>query len=341
MSDNLARVEALRIPVAQPGTPADWKDWYHFVLLHPASGMRALCNVNLTGGRWPELQTTLVVHLPEQDGNLCCYGATASQDRLNGMVSAQPLTIRGQQLELTYQHGHFVLQIADAGLVLAMTAKVQAQPILVTEASPFGTGFIGWGLVPGLRVAGKLRVCECDFQLNRDWFCYQDHNFGRFLWGDDIGWEWFVVHGVCSGGPALTVVLDIRTDRSHTQAGLAYLFICIDGALSKVFVGRSLRVVWHWSQQATLPLRLPGAMATLAADITARQPLAVEISAADEKDRISLQIAIDSFVELLAPDNQRPQYSRIAEIGGTAELELGFQDRRYQARGLAYGEYTH
>ena len=49
-SEGVERVEALRIPLPPQRAEGDWKDWYHFVLLHAASGWRALVNVNLAGG---------------------------------------------------------------------------------------------------------------------------------------------------------------------------------------------------------------------------------------------------------------------------------------------------
>ncbi len=342
MSELLERVEALRIPPSRWQAPSDWKDWYHFVLLEPDTGVRILANLNLTGGGSAELQTTLIAHLPTGAGAPPrSFGSTVSHD--GAQVTALPLRIDAPDAHLEFRQGRFQVRLADpsAGLAIELDAFAQAQPLLVTEASPFGSGFIGWGLLPGLAAEGELRVCGEAIAIGHRWFCYQDHNFGRFRWGEDIGWEWLTAHARTEQGEAITAILDIRTDRAHRRLGLAYLFICLNGALVKVFVGLSLRVKWHWSSKPVLPLRLPGAMATLAGDRAVRQPVAVEIHAADEQDRFSLRMAVDAFVELVVPDNQARQYTRIGETSGSAELALQRQDHRITAQGLAYGEYTH
>ena len=67
----IERVEALRIPPLPHAATADWKDWYHFVLLHAASGWRCIVNVNLCGGgEQAQVQYTLVVHVPGQPAQL-------------------------------------------------------------------------------------------------------------------------------------------------------------------------------------------------------------------------------------------------------------------------------
>jgi hypothetical protein len=332
------RIEALRIPAQPQAAAHDWKDWYHVVLLHPASGWRAIANVNLVGGGSDaELQWTLVVHRP--DGRV--HGASRSQPWQAGLVTSRPLGLTGDEAALGFDGERLALRIAprDLDLQLGLHATPASTPLLVTDGAPFGSGFIGWGLLPQLRAEGRLAACGDAAAIDDGWFCYHDHNFGRFRWGEDFGWEWLVAHAAC-GDEAVTVVVDWRTDRAHAAGGLPYLFVFVGGALRKVFLGPALRLRWHWHDAAALPPRLPGAMATRLADRPVRAPRAVLLDAADERDRIALTVEIDAYLEIVAPDNCSAAIARIGESSGPASIDLRLAERRLEGRGLAYAEYT-
>jgi hypothetical protein len=279
----------------------------------------------------------MVVHRP--DGRV--HGASRSRPWDAGRVTARPLAIDGDEAAFGFDGERLALRIAprDLDLHLMLHAAPASTPLLVTDGAPFGSGFIGWGLLPQLRAEGKLAACGESAAIGDGWFCYHDHNFGRFRWGDDVGWEWLVAHAVC-GDEAVTVVVDWRTDRAHAAGGLPYLFVLVGGALRKVFLGPALRLRWHWHDAPTLPPRLPGAMATRLADRPVRAPRAVVLDAADERDRIALTVEVDAYLEVIAPDNRSPAYARIGETSGAAALDLRLAERRLEGRGLAYAEYT-
>jgi hypothetical protein len=339
----LERVEALRIPVEQPGTPDDWKDWYHFVLLDLDHGARAIANVAVVGNSGcGEIQTTVIAHVPGGDGGRPRgYGAATSREWRPGMVRADPLAIRADGVALEYRHRRFDLRLDDgAGIGLVLEARARAAPLFISEGAPFGSGFFGWGLVPGLAVTGELTLCDQRFALGERWFCYQDHNFGRFRWGEDFGWEWLTAHGRSSRDEAVTLVVDRRTNRNHGAGTLPYLYVYVDDALAKVFVAPALRVRWLWADGTRLPLRLPGAMASIRAGLSTIEPLRVEIVAVDERDRLDASVAIDGFVEIVAPDNRSAGCTGIGESTGSASVSFLHRGRAYEAHGWAYGEYT-
>lgn len=336
------RIEMLRIPAQPQAAAHDWKDWYHVVLLHPQSGWRVIANLNLAGGGADALlQWTLVVHAPGVRADSRLHGASRSQPWRAGMVTTRPLGIAGDEARFGFDGASISLHIAphDLDLQLELHATPTAAPLLVTEGAPFGSGFIGWGLLPGMHAEGRITACGASAAIGGDWFCYHDHNFGRFRWGDDFGWEWLVAHAVC-GSETVTVVVDWRSDRAHASGGLPYLFVLIAGMLRKVFLGPAMRLRWSWNDAAELPPRLPGAMATRLADRTARTPRAITLDAADERDRIALTVEVEAYLEVIAPDNRGCTFARIGETSGSAALELRLGERRLEGRGLAYAEYT-
>lgn len=336
------RIEALRAPALPQAAAHDWKDWYHVVLLDPQSGWRAIANVNLCGGGDDaELQWTLVVHRPHGTPGGSLHGASRSMPWRPGMVTTRPLSLAGGEASFAFDGQRITLRIAprDLDLQLVLHALPASTPLLVTDGAPFGSGFIGWGLLPVMRAEGRLAACGASAAVGDGWFCYHDHNFGRFRWGEDFGWEWLVAHARCGGEP-VTVVADWRTDRRHAAGGLPYLFVVVGGALRKVFLGPAMRMRWSWHADPALPPRLPGAMATRLADRPVRSPRAVTIEAADERDRIAIGVDVDAYLEVIAADNRSAAFTRIGETSGAATVDLRLADRRIEGRGLAYAEYT-
>jgi hypothetical protein len=355
----LARIEDLRIPLDDLSSPIDWKDWYHFILIDIQSGLRVLVNMTMIGRpEQGEIQVSFIVNLAsEQIAQQCqpdtpwaTFGTAFSLEWKQDMVQRNPLRCaaqhaaawqgKGFHLEINGKHSAVEVRDERAQLSIRFQGEAEAMPLLVTEDSPFGSGFIGWGLVPGLQVRGELSIGGQRFNIDQDWFCYHDRNFGRFRWGEDIGWEWLVVFATCNDGRNITLILDKRTNKAHSSSGLPYIFIYIGNNLCKVFLGASLSIHWHWSESPALALRLPGTMASLFCERTLRYPQTLQIEAADEQDQLSINVHFDTMTELVVPDNQSRQYTFIEEVTGNAEVSLSLQGETLRANGLVYGEYV-
>ncbi len=347
----LASVEQLRIPTEDLSAPLDWKDWYHFILMEPNSGVRVLVNLTLSGRpAGGEMQLSFIATVPGDrlraelppETPLATFGTAYPQRWEAGMVNREPLRLRGRgvSLEIDGRQSRVAVRDESSGLALAFEAQTEATPLLVTEDSPFGSGFIGWGLIPGLRVAGELSVGGEHFAIHRDWFCYHDRNFGRFRWGEDIGWEWFVAFVTCTDGRTLTLVLDRRTNKDHSQWGLSYVFVYWGNQLRKIFLGATLAIDWEWSEAAVLPMRLPGIMASVFANRSLPMPEKLQVEAVDERDHLSVSVCFDSAMELVVPDNRARQYSFIEEVSGNVKVELFLNGEMLRGRGLIYAEYV-
>jgi hypothetical protein len=347
----LSRVEALRIPLDDPALPIDWKDWYHFLLWDQQGKIRILVNIALVGRpQQGEIQVSFLINIardllpPEYhiDIPIATFGTALSLEWQPDMVRQNPLRIFGNGLNLEINGKHSTLEVRDERMQLSIRfqGEAKATPLLVTEDSPFGNGFIGWGLVPGLQVMGELSVGGQSFSIEQNWFSYHDRNFGRFRWGEDIGWEWFVAFATCDDGRQITLVLDQRTNKDHSSKGLPYIFVYIGHELTKVFIGSSLYIHWEWSPSAVTPVRLPGIMASLFGDRAIRVPQALQVEAADQQGRLLLSVQFETIAELVVPDNQDRQYTFIEEVTGTVEVSLFLQGETLQAKGLLYGEYV-
>jgi hypothetical protein len=347
----LARIEALRIPLEDSASPIDWKDWYHFLLLNQQGTVRVLVNITLIGrpGKG-EIQVSFLVNIAREqlapeyqvDSPLATFGTAFTLDWQPDMVRRNPLRIQAHGILLEIDGVHSTVEVRDERMQLSLRfqGEAEAAPLLVTEDSPFGSGFIGWGLIPGLQVTGELSAGGQNININRDWFAYHDRNFGRFRWGEDIGWEWFVAFVTCEDGRQLTLVLDQRTNKDHTEKSFPYVFVYLGNELHKTFLGSSLRIDWDWSISPVLPVRLPGIMASLFCDRTVKVPQTLQVEAADQLDRLLLTVRFENTLELVVPDNQACQYTFIEEVTGRVKVSLFIQGETLQGEGLLYGEYV-
>ncbi|GAB1544660.1 hypothetical protein NUACC21_73360 [Scytonema sp. NUACC21] len=347
----LAHIEALRIPLDDPALPMDWKDWYHFLLWDRQGKIRILVNIAFIGGpQQGEIQVSFLVNIAKEllppeyqvDIPIATFGTALSLEWQPDMLHRHPLRLLGNGLLLEINGKHSTLEVQDERMQLSIRfqGEAEATPILVTEDSPFGSGFIGWGLVPGLQVMGELSVGSRNFSIDENWFSYHDRNFGRFRWGEDIGWEWFVAFATCDDGRQITLVLDQRTNKDHSFKGLPYIFVYINNVFTKVFIGSSLHIDWEWSPSSVMPVRLPGIMASVFGDRTIKVPERLEVQAADEEARLSIDVQFETIAELIVPDNQDRQYTFIEEASGTVEVSLFLQGETLRAKGLLYGEYV-
>ncbi|MGK7939057.1 MAG: hypothetical protein AB4062_02640 [Crocosphaera sp.] len=348
----LSSIENLRIPLNDVNSPIDWKDWYHYILIDPETQIRVLVNISLIGRpEQGEIQTTLIVTIPSNyfpqklspSLPLLTFGIAFSKEWKTDNINRNPVQIRAQQINLNIVGKNCFLEVNDLRSQLAINfrGEAKATPLLVTENSPFGSEFIGWGLVPGLQVSGELSICNHSFNISPNWLCYHDRNFGRFRWGEDIGWEWFVAFLTDDNQDnKFTLVLDKRTNKDHSLSGLAYIFIYQENELIKTFIGQTLEINWQWTNSPVTPLRLPGIMASLFSDRSLKMPENLEIIATDSQDNLTLNIQFDAATELIIPDNQARQYSFIEEVTGTIEMTLFLENQVIKARGLIYAEYV-
>ena len=75
-----------------------------------------------------------------------------------------------------------------------------------------GRGWIAWYVVPRLRCRGRATVGGPTRSTSTGASAYHDHNWGRWHWGDDLGWEWGCF---LAPAPGPAFFLSRTTDRAH------------------------------------------------------------------------------------------------------------------------------
>ena len=303
-----------------PPAPSDvsaeaYKDWLHFNIFDHGSGTAGLVNVSLHGpphdGRSRVVGTALFHHRDHGwVGNVDVGGyddATVGPSSIGTPSMALAVNTSGSE-------GAVSVRMPNDGDLVVDVAAESAEPAIAYEHRlPLGSGWISWQVNP--RLVGTGHVSFHDQQTCfDDAAVYHDRNWGRWHWGDDLGWQWGCFLAP-AGGPA--VVFSRTTDRAHRNLGVPTVHVAGIGRLRRfhqVTVERRGRLT-------AASRRVPGAVAALHQDRRrSHLPAEVRIEAALGRDRVVVEFAARAAAQIVAPDPVVRGYSFIHESVGEGVL---------------------
>jgi hypothetical protein len=223
---------------------------------------------------------------------------------------------------------------APDGFQATISARPDSLVIDVEEQLPLAGGWISWYVVPRLRATGTWTIAGNERDLENA-AVYHDHNWGRWFWGDDFGWEWG-----CFLSPTDTAFVVARTtDRAHTRLNDPYLFLQA-GRERRAFGSSSIHL--QYEGQLSVSRRLPGAMAALHQDRAhPRLPRALTMHANDGIDELQLQFIARDALQLIAADPIAANgFTFIHEIVGEFSYDAKMNGSRISGRGLGIMEHV-
>ncbi|MFN0103827.1 MAG: hypothetical protein ACKV2U_17305 [Bryobacteraceae bacterium] len=324
----------VRLPPPADPEQAAYKDWLHLNVVDTADGWVGVFNASLHGSprdaRSLALGTALIYH-----PSLGWIGNMEVTDLAS--ASIQPAFIGVRRMGMASSPAPAAIQLS----VDRMDERVSAQilctavqdPILIELPLPFGRGWISWNVVPRLKPQGELSVDGVALPLNLA-RAYHDHNWGRWYWGDDIGWEWGYF-----GGASVSVVFARTSNRAHSSLGAPWLSVHRNG-ISRRFPEPLVACHFEGSWQGRLR-RLPGAMAALHQDRARPSlPRRVTILGAEPPDELTLTFEAVAAAQLIAGDPAGHGYSFIHQIAGTFQMEGRLGGESIYERGSAIFEYV-
>lgn len=316
-----------------PGEPAaaGYKDWLHVNIFDHVSGAVGLINVSLHGPPGePAARAvgTALVDLPGVGwvGDVVVRGL--DEAALGELSIATDQVAVGMRSRTGSVAASVRLRGGDVTCSLSGTAA--GRPTVVELPVPFGSGWLGWYTIPQLRLTGSLRASGVVVDLAGA-SGYADHNWGRWHWGDDIGWEW---GAFVAPAPAPVVVLSRLSDTAHREGGPPTLELRLGERIQR-FPGTLVSVDWD-PPSVTPTRRFPGATAALHSDRAAsRQPGGLTIEAHSRRDHVQVRFDTRSVAQLALGDPMRQGYSFLHELTGQFRCEGTIAGERFASAGLA------
>jgi hypothetical protein len=327
--------DTLRPPSAFDPAADAYKDWLHLNILDHASGSVGIFNASLHGSprdaRARAIGTALV-HSPAAGW----VGNVEVADVADANVGATSIALA--RIAVATHPGGGVLasaRLPHDGLEAGITATRAAHAIDIEHRLPFGSGWISWYVIPRLRVVGGWSIDGVRTDLSGA-TAYHDHNWGRWHWGDDAGWEWGTWAGV---DPDVTVVVSRATDRAHRTSTGTLLVLDVRGE-RRAFSDAAIDIRSDGPFRGRMR-RLPGALAALHQDRTATTlPARVRIRAFDGVDSVTLTFDVRAAAQLIAGDPVRRGYGFLHEMVGAFEGECRVGGAHVQFGGLGIFEYV-
>jgi hypothetical protein len=329
----------LRTPLLATARPEGFKEWHHFLV--QTRGRRILINFSLMsetlGAGPPRLVPRIIVVV--HDGRW-----TGAVERFaDADVSADlcTLSVGGSRMHIDPDGFRVVLDLPDRHIHGKLLFTPGRRPSLGrVNNQPVGAGRISWLFVPRLTATGRLRIDGVEHRLDGD-AAYHDHNWGRFRWGDDFGWEWGSILPADPADP-WSVVFTRKTDRRRLRCLSQALYVWHHDELAAMFRDSAVRMessgLLGRPPDCTLPAPMRLVLGSEASDV----PAALTITASSAVGTLEVVFRPDSHARLAQPSELHPARSVVlSEISGTARVRGSIGDRGFDAPGTGVVEVLH
>jgi len=303
IADAIAATDYTRRSPRSIGVAGAHKEWQHFVILTPDVDLLVNFSVcdDLRSAAAPgsELaRIALVVSDGEWDGDVETF-------------PPHEVSVRGGRIDFSFAHNRLVFdggrfQIAVALRERPVSLDLELTPVTYPAHIPSIPMLEGpplhWTVVPRLLANGTLTVGGRTHTF-RDEPAYHDHNWGHFLWGHDISWDWSFVLPEEKRVPWALTFLRL-SNRARGTALAQDILVWRDQQMVEVF--REHDVEFHTELGHLQPPRIfkvPRAMALVAPERTADIPSGFAVRGRSGHDWIECSCTPRQVSQVLIPND--------------------------------------
>ena len=299
------------------------KEWQHFVL--HGEDARIIINFSLSRAEYPTGRHVgriiVLVHHAEWSGTVADIDIDDVDVERGRTTSAQFGDSR-----IAIEHGVYIVDLHLPQH--RIEARLRFEPVstpFVKNNEPLASGRVSWLFVPRLLADGHLSIGPARFSMHRA-VAYHDHNWGRFRWGDDFGWQWGTALPMRVDDP-WSIVFMRMTDRTHSIVRSQGLYIWHDGRPAVKFRDATIDTALNGLLRAAPQLTLPGVLGLAAPGSASDIPESIQLSARRGDDWVDLVIAPYEFARVAIP----------AEMGPSNIIELHEVSAHVRATGSVAG----
>jgi len=316
----IAGTDFARRSPARVGGPAGHKEWEHFVVLAPDVDL--LVNFSCcdderpgapAGAELPRL--VLMARADHWDGDVDTFPADATRivgGRIDFTLGPNRLLFRDGAFEITAELRDRPMRVQLRLTPLTTPAFVPSVPML--DGPP-----LHWAVVPRLRVEGSLWMDGREHVLDGA-PAYHDHNWGRFLWGHDVAWDWSFVLPTDADCPwCLTFVR--LTDRGRTRTLARKLLLWEGEELRHVFREDEVEIdLLDGFLRPAQVFKIPRPMALVAPELATDVARGIRARAAAGGDRIECNFLANDVAQVLIPSESDLGVTIFNEVLGRTQV---------------------
>ena len=294
----LVRGDFIRAPLLATARPEGYQEWHHFVVHRP--GWQLLVNFSLGGearpGQGHRLAPRVIVLAHEERWT----GTVARFDDTDLDISADlgTMTVRGNRMTVSPDGYRVLIGLPEHDISGELHLTPTSQPFAVNNQQ-VGEGRLNWLFVPRLRANGWFRIGGRQHRLDGT-SAYHDHNWGRFHWGDDFGWEWGSVLPTDPDEPWSFVFMRM-TDRGRLRSYSQALHVWRRNEPAAMFRHAAIEVgtsgLLARPPDCTVPKSMRLVLGGLASDV----PRSIAITGQRSRDRVRAEFQPESHARVALP----------------------------------------
>lgn len=327
----IGRASAWRFPTAGLGAVSGFHEWAHFCVASPK--VHLIVNISLAadpaeGGA----RVIVLVH-------------TATEGVWHGVVEP----FHGHEVELwpgrlDSRFGPNELRAAGQKLRLRIAPRsgtMSASLELVAESRPISklnasipSGEMSWLAVPRMSAAGWLRIGATSIDL-AEALAYHDHNWGRWRWGADFGWNWGFVFPADRKLPWV-LVLERLTNRARTEDSGLRVYLWRGEHLERVFREEEASLCSSGLLRPASVPKFPPVMGLLVPEASTDVPATIEVLANTAHDRLRARLKALTVAQVLVPSTAAEGVTIINEILVSARVDglIGCDEVHFDGTGV-------
>ncbi|MBN2488446.1 MAG: hypothetical protein JXA98_05405 [Methanosarcinaceae archaeon] len=324
--DRLSDLDAFHPPASDENKIMLYNEWHYFNVVDEEHDLSFVITLKLNGDIYDLSGNTndpfsthanvmLSYHTPA-GANITIDGCPMTQVEYSDITP--DLRIGNSDTRLTNDGYEVHVESSDGQTVFDAVFEPECEPAPVFSAPYEPDRVINWqSASPKMEVDGTLTInkgtpLETTYTLSNA-RGYHDHNWGYWLWQDDIGWKW----GQASEGNTgkYTFSFGNVTNNDHTESKGSVLDIWEDEKIIAIFTNDELNMQ-HYMMSDQLP---DNPFVELLPDNTF--PLITVINAVsdDDGDMVSIEFNTEHFMPIPIPTGE-DQYLVIWEVFGTYDV---------------------
>jgi hypothetical protein len=306
-----------------------YKEWHHFVV-HDGR-FRLIVNFSLTDRDGEAVHR--VIALARHDEWSATVDEFAATDC---MVRTGRVVARFGPCEFALVEGAYdlIIQLPAIGVRGRVRLVPVSIPFVVNNQRLAAGARISWLFVPRLEAYGHVWIGDTRVSL-RGAPAYHDHNWGRFRWGDNFGWEWGSVLPRNLDDP-WTVVCQRMTDRHRRRATRQAMYVWHGQEPVALWCDAAVRFEHQGFLRRAPETTVPAVMRVLRPNTASDVPARLTIEGRGN-DRIAMQFEPEEYVRIVVPDEVDPMGVVVLnEVSGriTARGEVAGRAMDVEASGV-------
>ncbi len=327
-----------RSPFSVGGAGAH-KEWQHFVVF--GRDLDLLVNFSLSDDvrpmapRGSEIPRVVVL---SRNGNW--DGDVESFDPARCHIAGGTIDLRFGTNRLRFVDGayHIEVKLDERPIEASLRLEPTTQPAAVPALSMLDGPPLRWAVVPRLQVYGSARIGDRTYDLDGA-LAYHDHNWGHFLWGHDVSWDWGFVLPEDPAEPWSATFVRL-TNRARSIALAHTVLVWKHERLLGMF--RETEVQVELDPRPLRPhriFRVPRAMALAACEQACDVPAGIRFEGRNGGGMVECNARCEQVSQVLIPRETRLGVTIFNEVFANTEVRGRLHGESFAFRGRSILEF--